>query len=93
LGDCLLGEVFLKITEEAQVHGLLFSTIKIMNHFSQKMGWATTCANFSLTRLVTLLPIVASVLSFSFLRISVALSMYVSRAPHGAMSNHGCQSA
>jgi hypothetical protein len=45
-----------KITQLAQISGLLFSTVKIIN-FDKKMGWATSWAIFSQTHLVILVGI------------------------------------
>jgi hypothetical protein len=44
---------FVKITEVANIIGLLFPTLKLCINF-QKMDWATFWATFSQTRLVTL---------------------------------------
>jgi hypothetical protein len=46
---------FMKITEIAQFLGLLFSTVKVVQKFGQKMCWATFWAIFSRTHLATLL--------------------------------------
>jgi hypothetical protein len=50
LGSCL------KISEVAKIFVLVFSTVKDVDSFRQKMGWATLGATFSQTRLVTLEP-------------------------------------
>jgi hypothetical protein len=47
---------FFKITEVAQIFGLLFSMVKLHNVLiSTKMGWASCWAIFSQTHLVTLI--------------------------------------
>jgi hypothetical protein len=46
--------VFVKITEQAQIIGQLFSTVKVMYSFSQKMEMSTVWVTFSQTHPVTL---------------------------------------
>jgi hypothetical protein len=54
LGDCLLEQGLCKKTEEDQIVGLLFSTVKGLRKFWQKMSVATFWAIFSQTLLVAL---------------------------------------
>jgi hypothetical protein len=56
LGDCLLWPVF-EITEVAQKCRPMFSTLKVMHQFRQKMGWAKFWAIFSQNHPVTLLAV------------------------------------
>jgi hypothetical protein len=55
LGECLLCEVYCKITETAHISGLLISTVRDLNQFWQKTGWSVFWAAFSQTHLVTML--------------------------------------
>jgi hypothetical protein len=45
---------YIKISEMAQIPRLLFSTVKVMHKFGQKMCWATFWAIFSQPHFVTL---------------------------------------
>jgi hypothetical protein len=54
MGNCFSLGSFLKTAKVAQFCGLLFSAVKVMYSFWQKMAWATFWAIFSPTHLVTL---------------------------------------
>jgi hypothetical protein len=55
MGQLFTSPICRKITEVSQIFGLVFTTVKVMYKFGQKVVWATVWAIFSQTHLVTLL--------------------------------------